>query len=708
LIVEDEAIVAEDLAAKVRQLGYDVVGTASTGEEAIEIARNQRPALVLMDIHLAGAEGGITAAQVIHRECNLPVLFLTAHADASTVESAKQVGALGCILKPFNEHDLRVQIEMAFYKHNAEQKLRRKLENIISPEGDIGKLDLADIVDAPPIQSLMNDFYALTDMPMSLIDLQGKVLVSVGWQDICTKFHRINPETCKNCIESDMFLSEGVPHGEYKIYKCKNNILNVATPVMIGGRKFGNLFTGQFFFEDEPLNYKLFRSQAKKYGFYEQQYIASLEAVPKLSKEVLNTGMSFFIQLADILSNLSYSNIKLARSLTERDTIMESLRKSEERFRNMFEHNNAIMLLIEPNSGIIVDANVAAANFYGYTREKLRNLNIEELNQLPPEAVITERWAVIEKQRDHFVFPHRIASGEIRWVDVSSTPIEVQGSSLLFSIINDITERKRAEEQIQAMNNELERKVELRTRELQETQEQYLHAEKLSAIGKLSASIAHEFNNPLQGILSTLKGLKKRAILEEEDRELLEAAIGESDRIKDLIRSLQDFNRPSSGKKTFMDVHASLDAILLLQKSDFNGRRISVERFYSEELPQIMAVPDQIKQVFLNLLANAADSCSLDGGKITVSTYQQEDEVAVSIKDTGVGIKPEDMEHIFRPFFTTKAEVKGTGLGLPVSYGIVKKHQGKIQVESQPGEGATFTVLLPIKGVEEAVFAIDK
>ena len=274
----------------------------------------------------------------------------------------------------------------------------------------------------------------------------------------------------------------------------------------------------------------------------------------------------------------------------------------------------------------------------------------------------------------------------------------------------EIAERKqveaalrKSEEQLRAINDDLEWRVEQRTRELQTTQKQYLHVEKLSAIGKLSASIAHEFNNPLQGILSILNGLKKRAILEEEDRELLEAAIGEGMRIKDLIHSLQDFNRPTSGRKAMMDVHHSLDAILLLQKSDFNGRRIAVIRDYTEGLPPIRAVPDQIKQVFLNLLTNAADACQQPHGRvITVRTGWQDEKVAVTIKDTGIGIKPEDLEHIFRPFFTTKPEVKGTGLGLSVSYGIVKSHQGEIQVESQPGEGTVFTVLLPINGDEEA------
>jgi CheY-like chemotaxis protein len=113
LIVEDEAIVAEDLAGVLRQLGHDVAGITATGEEAIELARRHRPALVLMDIHLAGAMNGIAAAQQIHRECRLPVLFLTAHSDPGMIESAQQSGSSRVHLKPFDERDLRIQIEMA-------------------------------------------------------------------------------------------------------------------------------------------------------------------------------------------------------------------------------------------------------------------------------------------------------------------------------------------------------------------------------------------------------------------------------------------------------------------------------------------------------------------------------------------------------------------------------------------------------------------
>ena len=187
-----------------------------------------------------------------------------------------------------------------------------------------------------------------------------------------------------------------------------------------------------------------------------------------------------------------------------------------------------------------------------------------------------------------------------------------------------------------------------------------------------------------------------------------DAAIRESNRMKDLIRGLQDFNRPSSGRLVVMDIHKSLNSLLLMYKYEFNCKRISVVLDYAEELPQILAVPDQIKQVFLNLLANAADACERRGCVITVSTWQEHDRVAVAIKDNGRGIKPENIEFIFQPFYTTKAEIKGTGLGLSVSYGIIKKHHGEIRVESHPGEGATITVLLPIKGAEKTACITDR
>ena len=266
-----------------------------------------------------------------------------------------------------------------------------------------------------------------------------------------------------------------------------------------------------------------------------------------------------------------------------------------------------------------------------------------------------------------------------------------------------LTRQLRKIEELNRNLQETNRLLEEKHQEAEAAHKQLLHTEKLSAIGKLSASIAHELNNPLQGILFFLKGLQNMAVLDNEGSELLDTVINESNRIKGLVRNLQDFNRPSSGRKQPMQVHESLDALLLLFRSDFNGRQISLMRNYDPELPQILAVADQIKQVFLNLLANAMDACPKSGGIITISTWREDDRVAAAVKDNGSGIQPADMEQIFQPFFTTKVDVKGTGLGLSISQGIIKKHQGEIKVDSRPGEGAIFTVLLPIEGGDPAM-----
>ena len=204
-----------------------------------------------------------------------------------------------------------------------------------SPEGDIGKLDLADLVDAAALQPLLDDLYELLRVPMAVIDLRGRVLVGVGWQDICVRFHRVNPETARHCLESDTQLAAGVPAGESRRYRCKNNLWDVATPLVVGGHHVGNLFMGQFFYDDERPDRAVFEAQAARYGFDRERYLAALDAVPRLSRESVAAGMAFFLKLAAMLSRLGYSNLSLARAIAEREALMRSLRESKERLEEI-------------------------------------------------------------------------------------------------------------------------------------------------------------------------------------------------------------------------------------------------------------------------------------------------------------------------------------------------------------------------------------
>ena len=210
----------------------------------------------------------------------------------------------------------------------SEQRVRRKLDSILLPEGDLGNLELADILDVSAIQSLLDDFHSVVHVTTALIDLQGKIVAVVGWQDICREFHRAHPDSCKFCVESDRELSTGIAEGAFKIYQCKNHMLDVATPIIVGGKHLGNLFCGQFFFADEPVDHELFRAQARKYGFDEKKYMAALQEVPRLTREQVNTTMTFLAKLAKMISQLSYSSIKLARSTEQVNRVNSDLQNT--------------------------------------------------------------------------------------------------------------------------------------------------------------------------------------------------------------------------------------------------------------------------------------------------------------------------------------------------------------------------------------------
>ena len=159
---------------------------------------------------------------------------------------------------------------------------------------DLENIEMSDVIDAPALQELMNDYYALTGIGIGIIDLNGNVLVGTGWQDICVKFHRAQPESCRYCHESDISLASGVAPGTFKEYRCKNNMWDIVTPIMLGDRHIGNIFLGQFLYDDEEPDYQLFRLQAQRFGYDETAYIAALDRVPRFSRETVQTAMNYY------------------------------------------------------------------------------------------------------------------------------------------------------------------------------------------------------------------------------------------------------------------------------------------------------------------------------------------------------------------------------------------------------------------------------
>ena len=266
----------------------------------------------------------------------------------------------------------------------------------------------------------------------------------------------------------------------------------------------------------------------------------------------------------------------------------------------------------------------------------------------------------------------------------------------LSEAVNSMTESLgMADRELKGWADSLESKVEERSREIMRMEEQLRRSEKLVSLGTLSAGVAHEINNPLTGILLYASILNSDKRLDPALLPDIERIIAETQRCAGIVKDLLEFSRESSPEREDIHIEAILDEVATFfhQQPDFSN--IVIRKNYSRDLPQISVDPNQIRQVFMNLVINAGHAMP-HGGDLEISTYRSADGkyICAGLKDNGVGISEENLARIFDPFFTTKLE--GTGLGLSISYGIIENNGGKIEVKSRVGEGTTFIVMLPV------------
>jgi signal transduction histidine kinase len=236
-------------------------------------------------------------------------------------------------------------------------------------------------------------------------------------------------------------------------------------------------------------------------------------------------------------------------------------------------------------------------------------------------------------------------------------------------------------------------------------QTQLVRAEKLAAIGQLAASIAHEVGNPLQAIQGFLSLFLEQCPPDIPNERFLKLAEEEIERIVQVLARLRDLYRPRADVLATVDLNDLADSVLLLTSKQLERGRIRLLREMDPVLPAIQAVADQLKQVLLNLVLNAAEAM-VDGGLLHIQTYVAEDHAhgrsaVITVTDTGFGIPPEQLPRIFDGLHTTKE--RGMGLGLYTSKAIVERHMGRMSVQSKPGEGTTFTIMLPIAREEKAI-----
>jgi len=304
------------------------------------------------------------------------------------------------------------------------------------------------------------------------------------------------------------------------------------------------------------------------------------------------------------------------------------------------------------------------------------------------------------------VATQKIAKGDL------SHKVEVKSSDEIGYLANSFNQMtsdlKAANEKLIEWGKTLEKKVTERTKELTEMQAHLIQSEKLASLGQLAAGVAHEVNNPLAGILIYiklfLKKYKEKKLQTEKTEPQLLKMEKETERTSRIIRNLLDFSRQSEPALRPVDLNKLVEAALSLVGHQISLENIRLEKKLDMQLPLVLADFDQIQQVLINIILNASQAMP-NGGNLTITTSVTErtkigesskNTAKIDISDTGVGISKENLSKLFNPFFTTKEKGKGIGLGLSVVHGIIERHKGKIEVESEPNEGTTFAIYLEV------------
>ncbi len=337
-----------------------------------------------------------------------------------------------------------------------------RYEQPIISEFDTGSfafenVGLSDILHSVNVQAMMDDFYSFAKISIGIVDIKGNILVVSGMQEICLKFHRAVTESCKFCIESDMQLATGISPGKVKEYRCKNNILNITTPIMIGNNHIGNLFLAQFLFNDEEVDDDLYRAQAKRFGYDETAYLAALDKIPRFSRGSIAAAVGFCSKLAQMLSNTNYKNVMLANPLTKYNHAIEKLKESEEKYR-MIAENTSDEILVFGEDNTIRYVSPTYLHQLGYNEPEEFPLTPDSKHKTihadGRDAVFSKLFYSIALKERGLIYTYRVKnkSGLYIWrEDNANFKYDSAGSYTgSYVISRDITESKRAEEFLRA------------------------------------------------------------------------------------------------------------------------------------------------------------------------------------------------------------------------------------------------------------------
>jgi two-component system NtrC family sensor kinase len=441
------------------------------------------------------------------------------------------------------------------------------------------------------------------------------------------------------------------------------------------------------------------------------------------------------------------ATLNFVTDIIERKQAEEALRESEEKYRMVVE--NAKEAIFVAQDVKLVFVNRASADMIGYSEEILTSKSFTDfIHPDDRNMVVDHHIKRLKGEEVPPVYSFRVLrqDGTVKWVELNAAIIQWKGRAATLNFLNDITERKQAEEALKKNREELIKKnQELEEskkniqitlerlgaayEELKTTQSKILQQEKMASVGQLAAGVAHEINNPMAFIASnlgtldkyirrfmefiqlqseviesfkvddTIKGLKKKRkelkldYITEDVSHLIRESLDGSERVQKIVQGLDRFSRVDDEEYKDININDCIESSINIVWNELK-HKATLHKDYGN-LPQTKCYPLKLNQVFMNLLINAVQAIEKKG-KIEIKTWEKDGSIWVTVSDTGCGIPQKNQNKIFEPFFTTKEVGKGTGLGLSISYEIMQRHKGEISFESKKGKGTTFTIRIPI------------
>jgi PAS domain S-box-containing protein len=378
------------------------------------------------------------------------------------------------------------------------------------------------------------------------------------------------------------------------------------------------------------------------------------------------------------------ADLVIIRNVTERKQMEVALRQSEERYRTIIEDMDEGYFELDLAGNFTV-VNDAHCRNVGYTRQELVGMHYSRVvHEEDPEAVRKGLKRMFKTGQPSLGLHRKVLrkDGSIRFAEISMFPLRSEdGKTIGFRGIGwDITEHKWAEEE----KRQLEQKAQVTSR--------------LASVGEMAAGVAHEINNPLTGVIGYAQLLMDGKDIPSDIRRDLAAINEGAQRVASIVKRLLVFSRQVKPERRDVDINELIESTLALRAYHLRVNNIKVTIQLAPDLPETMADPGQLQQVFLNLVVNAETEMKLarGKGKLLIKTEKVDNTIRISFKDNGPGIAKKNLERIFDPFFTTREVGQGTGLGLSLCHGIVAEHNGRIYAESKLGKGATFIMELPV------------